>query len=137
MSSGNIVNYLLRNLLKKKIKFIFFGAINTLFGYINSIFIYYLLVDVFNIVFIGIFINLINITFSFCTYKFFVFKSKKNFFTEYFKALIVYLNLMVLSTFLLWLFVDFFKIFFELASLITILIIMVISFFSHEKFTFK
>ena len=121
----------------KKIYFLFFGGINTVFGYCNSLLLYFLFRDIVNIVVILIFINIINISFSFVTLKYFVFKSKNPFFPEYMKSLVLYSGAIFLSTFILYLLYELLSLKFYIASLITTILMLIYSYYGNEKFTFK
>lgn len=66
------------------LKFIIIGAVNTLFSYISGLIIYPFLEKYFHITFISIIISIINITFSFATQKFFIFRNSGNIFIDVF-----------------------------------------------------
>lgn len=82
-------------------------------------------------------INLINISFSFVTLKYFVFKSKKPFFSEYIKSLVINLGAIFLSTFILYIFYEILSLEFYIASFFTIILMLLYSYYGNEKFTFK
>ena len=121
----------------KKIFFLFFGGINTIFGYCNSLLQYFLFKDIFNIIILLMFINLMNISFSFVTLKYFVFKSKKPFFSEYIKSLVLNSGAFFLSTFILYLLCELLLLKFSIASLLTTILMLIYSYYGNEKFTFE
>ena len=57
----------------KEFRYILVGIWNTLFGYFTSLLIYDYYHDFLHILFIGLMANILNISMSFLTYKFFVF----------------------------------------------------------------
>ena len=127
-----------RYLLKgKKVKFLFVGALNTVFSYINSILIYFFLNQKVALIFILIISHLINVTFSFMTNKFFVFNSYNRIRIEYIKFHMVYLVNFLFNIFLLWLLVTKFNIPYWLALIITMVLSVIYSFLAHLKFTFR
>ena len=92
----HIENFL-RPMLKHGVNYILVGIWNTFFGvglYTALLIIcgqkHYLL--------LGIICHIISVTNAFLCYKYFVFKTKGNFFKEYFKCLSVYSSNMVLGT---------------------------------------
>ncbi len=75
---------------EEKIKYVVIGVWNTLVGYLTFIALYYLLLNRFNYLIILVFSNIISITNSYLCYKFFVFKTKGNYFNEYMRFYLVY-----------------------------------------------
>lgn len=128
---------LLRVIDSQKLRYLLVGGVNTLFGYGAGVGIYMLLVANWHIFIIGIVSNVVSISFSFITYKLFVFKTRGNWFAEYFKAYLVYGGMAALGILFLWLFVDFLNIRIWLAQGMVILVTVVISYFGHKHFTFR
>ena len=119
-------------------KFIIFGIINTLFGYISGVTIYMLLIELFGIIIIGIINNIITITFSFITFKIFVFKTRNNnWIKEYLKCYVVYGIKAIISIFILWGCIDIFELNIFISQATAILITVVITYKGHKNFTFK
>jgi putative flippase GtrA len=119
-------------------KFIIFGIINTLFGYISGVTIYMLLIELFGIIIIGIINNIITITFSFITFKIFVFKTKNtNWIKEYLKCYVVYGIKAIISIFILWGCIDILELNIFISQATAILITVVITYKGHKNFTFK
>lgn len=121
----------------EKLRYLFVGGVNTIFGFIVSIVLYELLAPKVNVFFISIFGNLINITFSFMTYKFFVFRSPGSWWRQYFRAWATYGFSAALSVLLTWFFVDMFGVKFALSQVIIIGLGVIISYAMHKNFTFR
>ena len=121
----------------QKVAYLFIGGFNTIFGYLNSLLLFYVLSTSFDILLIIFLINFLNITFSFLTLKFFVFKSKGKIFIEYFKALFLYSWLAVIGGALLYFLFEILGIQFYISSLITTLFIVILSYYANYEFTFK
>lgn len=124
-------------MLNQKIKYLLAGAWNTLFGYIIANILYELLSKYFDIIVIGIVINLVTITSAFLVYKLFVFRSKGKWLVEYFRCMLVYGWAAIFGIFMLWLMVENMKVKFFIAQAIITLLTVCISYFLHNKFTFK
>ena len=118
-------------------RYILAGCWNTFFGYFSALIIYHFYHHSFHIVLIGVMVNILNISMSFITYKYFVFKTKKNWFQEYLKSYIVYGGVALVSLCMLWLTVDYLKIPFWIAQALVMLLGVSISYIGHNRFTFK
>ena len=119
-------------------KYIITGFINTLFGYLIGILNFYIFYELFGIIFVSIISNILAITFSFVTYKFFVFKTSKLFWIkEYFKIYLVYFISIILNTCVLWICIEIllFNIYYSQA--LSILVTVIISFYLNRNYTFK
>lgn len=126
--------YDLRN--DRRARYLAVGAGNTFFGYFMGLFLYYLLSAYWHIIYITILSGIINISFSFATYKLLVFRTKGKWFTEYIRCYMVYGAGMLIGVFLIWVLVDILGIAFWLAQGITILSTVVFSYFGHSRFSF-
>ena len=113
------------------------GIINTFFGYFGTLLIYTLLRNSLNTISILVISKFITISFSYITYKFFVFKTSGNWLKEYCKCFISYGASSIVSIFIIFLMVDCMAIQFWIAQLLAILITVIFSFFSHNYFTFS
>ena len=120
-----------------KFRYLIAAAWNTVFGYFLGVGLYLALGDVAHITIIAVLANFIAITMSFSTYKFFVFRSKNNWFSEYLRCFIVYGGSALIGTGLLWVLVSFIQMNIWLAQAFTMILVAIFSFFSHKKFTFK
>lgn len=74
---------------------------------------------------------------SFLTYKLYVFRTQGNWLAEWLRSFIVYGGAAVLSTALLWGLVDFVQLNIYISQALAIIIVVVISYLGHSKFTFK
>lgn len=118
-------------------RFLCAGIFNTAFGYVAGVVIYLQLRDVMGIFAIGIIMNIITITASFLTYKLFVFRSKGKWIHEYIKAYLVYGVMGLVSIALLEIFVNSMGINIYWSQFLILSIVSIISYISHNKFTFK
>ena len=122
----------------KKKRYLIIGLINTIFGYFIGIFNYILFYKLIGIFFLSLLNNIVSITFSFLTYKYFVFKTKNKFFlSEYLKSYIVYGILFIVGTIFLWLTLEVLKLNIFIAQFITITLTVIFSYIGNNYFTFK
>ena len=122
----------------KKNRYLIIGLINTIFGYFIGILNYILLYKLIGIFFLSLLNNIVSITFSFLTYKCFVFKTKNKFFlSEYLKSYIVYGISFIAGTFFLWLTLEVLKLDIFIAQFITISLTVIFSYIGNNYFTFK
>jgi len=122
----------------KKLRFLVAGGVNTLVGL--SIYpILYLILEPIGIGYIKILLlaQLISITFSFITSKYFVFKTKGNSHKEYIKFFIFYGFYGALNLFCLPFFVEVLKITPIISQALFSIAIIVTSYFWHSFITFK
>ena len=120
-----------------KILFLLFGAINTIVGYLNSVIVYYFFKEDFSILTLIIFINIFNISFSFLTMKYFVFKSKGKIINEYLRSMLVYSGLFIVNSLAILTFYEIYKINFFLASFLATIFGVILSYYGNKKITFK
>jgi hypothetical protein len=125
--------------LKKKIKnFLIIGIVNTISGYVLSLIIYDLLNKYYNILVIGLIISFINISFSFATYKLFVFNHSKLFWvTQYLKSFMTYGLISIINIIIMTFMVKILNIkFFFVATFLTITSPLLL-YFMHKNFTYN
>lgn len=122
---------------KTKQKYFIAGLINTIFAYFTAIFLYNYLEEYFNILIIGLFINVISISFSFLVYKIFVFNTKGNWIQEYIKSFITYSMPAVIGLALLWMMVDLLGLSIWYAQAYAMILSSIISYLGHTYFTFN
>lgn len=120
----------------QKIRYLLVGGVNTVFGYCLGLLLYGALSSYLHIILIASISNIINISVSFATYKFFVFKSKGLWYREYFRSYLVYGTAAIANVFLVWILVDWWHIKFWLAQAILIFLTVALSYIGHSKFTF-
>jgi putative flippase GtrA len=133
----NIYSKIRTILDKRGLKYVVTGGVNTLFGYLSTIILYYLLINKVEIIIILVISNILSISFSFLTYKLFVFKTLGNWLKEYARCYLVYGGISVIGISLTWLFLDIFYINIWIAQAISILIMIFFSYHGHNKFTFR
>lgn len=131
-----MIDRMLSVIRQKGLRYLFIGGFNTFFGYAFGVALYYSLEEWLHIAVISIICNIICITFSYITYKFFVFQTRGHYLIEYLKFYIVYGGSALLGTVGLWILVDFCDVPFWLASLLIMALGVIISFFGHNLFTF-
>ena len=120
-----------------KMRYLLAGGWNTLFGYIIGVGLYQLMHAHIQTLYIALLANIICISMSFITYKLFVFKTRGRWIEEYLKSCTVYSGAALISSLLLWLFVDLFSIHIYIAQALVITTTVVISYTGHSRFTFK
>lgn len=120
----------------RKPRYFFVGIINTIFGYCFGIFLYNLLSPASHMIFIATMISIVNISFSFVTFKIWVFKSKGSWWRGYIRSYMVYGVAALISIALIWLLVAKLHIPFWIAQAFLIFINVVVSYLGHSKFTF-
>jgi len=117
-------------------RYLIVGFINTLFGYFNMIYLYTQLSYHYSTLLISVVSGIITITFSYLSYKIFVFKTKGDWISEYLKVYIVYGFTFIISIVLTVIMIDNLGISVWVTQGITILIGILVSYFGHLKFTF-
>lgn len=120
-----------------KHRYLVVGFLNTCFGYAVGIITYLFLEEMVPILLIAVLINIITISFSFTTYKVFVFKTKDQWLREYLRSYSVYGLSALISIFTLWLFIAKVGMSIYLSQALTIGLTVTISYLGHKHFTFK
>jgi len=121
----------------KRMHYLLVGCWNALFGYGVAVALLYSLSSLMHTVFIGIIINIFTISMSFITYKLLVFKTKGNWLQEYLRSWTVYAGTALTGLVLLWIMVDYFRVKIWLAQGIIMIILVIITYICHSRFTFK
>lgn len=129
-----VIHSLLFNI---KIRFLMVGGINTIFGYLVSLYIYSVLSSFLNLWLLLIFINITNITFSYLLHKLLTFKTKGNYLTEYLRCYLANIVNIILGMSIIWCLINIFHFPFWKAQFIQIVFSTVLLFFMHSRFTFK
>ena len=123
---------------EKKKRYLIIGLINTIFGYFIGILNYILFYKIIGIFFLSLLNNIVSITFSFLTYKYFVFKTNNNYILkEYFKSYIVYGISFLFSTLMLWYSLEIIFLNIYIAQFLAIIATIVFSYIGHNYFTFR
>lgn len=121
----------------KKIRFLTFGFLNTVFGYLFSIIIYEIFKDHLSLFIILLISHIITVTFSFFNYRLFVFNSKKSMLNEYAKIHLVYIFSFFINFLIVWILYNYLLWTFWVSRLVSILILICYNYFAHSRFTFK
>ncbi len=121
----------------QKIRYLVTGGMNTVFGYAVSVATYHILLPQYPLLVAAVIANILAITFSFISYKIFVFKTSGSWLNEYLKSYIVYGGMAVYGIILLWLLVEKALLSIWLAQLVVTFSSVVISYIGHQRFTFK
>lgn len=98
---------------------------------------YYFAVDKIDVFFTLIVNTIVTITFSFITYKVFVFKSHGDWLSEYLRSYVVYGISGVVGIVITWFFVKIIGIEFIIIQTISLFITIIVSFNGHKRFTFR
>jgi putative flippase GtrA len=125
------------NFFSRKIRYLLAGTWNTLFGYFVSVALYYALINHLHLIFILIIANICAITMSFITHKYFVFKTKGDWWSEYIRSYLVYGTTALFGVALLLVMVDFLGVPFWFAQALIILLAVIGSYLGHKHFTFS
>ena len=118
-------------------RFGFFGAFNTIIGFISYPALYFFFNTAFTyieILFISFFIST---HFAFLTTKYYVFRSPGSTFKEYVKFMIFHLLILGINLIFLPIFVEILLIHPSVSQIIFSTILMLLSYFWHLKITFK
>ena len=129
-----------KSIIKKKkiFQYLIIGIINSIFAYFIGIYFFYSYYENLGALFVTILASIINIFFSFCNYKFFFFKTKKNyFFNEYLKINFSQFFLILLNSLMLWVLIEKININIYFTQFILIVINITISTIINFKFVFK
>lgn len=133
-----VKNYIDKIFFRKKNQvFLIVGIVNTISGYVLSLIIYYLLNKYYNILIIGLIISFVNISFSFLTYKLFVFNHSKLFWViQYLKSFVTYGLISIINITIMAFMVEILNIkFFFVATFLTIVSPLLL-YFMHKNFTY-
>ncbi len=123
---------------EKKKRYLIIGLTNTIFGYFIGILNYILFYKIIGIFFLSVLNNIVSITFSFLTYKYFVFKTNNNYILkEYFKSYIIYGISFLFSTLILWYSLEIIFLNIYIAQFLAIIATVVFSYIGHNYFTFR
>ena len=113
------------------------GVVNTLFGYFASLGIYYSLRDIMSTFWIVVIARIVTISFSYFTYKVYIFKTKGHWLREYIRCHLSYGFISIITMTILLVLVDYAGLPFWLAQLFTICLGVFFSFITHNYYTFS
>jgi putative flippase GtrA len=113
------------------------GGVNTALGYGVTVGLYYLLRPYWPLVPVALLANVICITFSFVTYKIFIFKSSGRWLPEYLRSYVVYGGSALFGIAGLWFLAEVLGMTVWLAQGLVMAAGVFMSFVGHELFTFR
>lgn len=122
---------------ERKIKYLSVGLWNTIFGYLNFVFLFDILFKQSHYILVFLLSNILSISNSYICYKRFVFKTKGNYIREYLRFYLVYALSILLNFFILTVAVELLNsnpVFVQ--GGITILTV-IFSYLGHKRFSFK
>ena len=123
---------------RREIKFLVVGGLNTAIGFIIFYICYYFFIEKFDVIVISISSSVINFLIATLNHHLFVFKVRNvNFNKIIFRSMISYVWLWVLTAVLNKLFLDTFQLNFWVAQIIINVLVLPITFLTHNRFTFK
>jgi len=131
------MNRIIDLIRSSQFRYLLAGLWNTIFGYGLMVSLYDGFKTQVHILILSAICNLISISMSFLTYKLYVFRTQGNWLAEWLRSFVVYGGAAVLSTALLWGLVDFVQLNIYISQALAIIIVVVISYLGHSKFTFK
>lgn len=132
------MNIVKRNFINKfHLSYLLTGVANTVFGYFFGILCYFLFYKNYGITVVGIVASIVNISFSFLTYKLIVFKTKKNWFSEYIKSWLSYGFVATFAIIILWFLVEVVHLNIFISNFFSILSSVIISYISNRWLIFK
>jgi len=120
----------------EKVRYIIIGIFNTMFGYSVGIVLFTILSEKLHTILIVSMANMLSIIVSFFMHKLFVFRRKGKWINEFFRACIVYMNMALVSVFIMWVFIDILNISIWISQAIAICTTFSLTYFGHKKFTF-
>lgn len=126
---------------REQIAYLFFGGCTTLISWgVATVLFYYILGESYNLL-SNIIAEVIAITFAYVTNKIFVFQSKTNSKKAFFKELISFYSLRILSTFVnlgaMWLLVDLWRFEFWVCKIAVNVVVIVLNYFFSKLFIFN
>ena len=136
-SEAQLIISVLEFLRSRKFRYLMAGGANTVFGYLIGVVMYEVLSPKYSIWIIGFYSNVIAITFSFVTYKLFVFKTQGLWIAEYLKSYLVYGSMALIGMVFLWVYVDLMNMTIWLAQGLVIISTVVLSYVGHSRVTFR
>lgn len=132
-----MINIALVKKHKEKIMFLIAGAWNTIFGYFIFALLFYLLSAKVHYMILLAVSYIFSITNAYLSYKYFVFKTKGNVVTEYFRFYVIYGIAFLANLALLPVFVELLHVHPLMSQALIIVLTMIISYFGHKNFSFR
>ncbi len=128
---------MIKVLENRELRFLLVGGFNTVSGYLITNMCFFLLVPITGLIAVLVVTNVLNVTISFLTYKFFVFRTTAPWFREYLKFYGVSSVPIILSFVILPLLIDGLKLnpYFAIAVFTVFTVIM--SYLGHKYVSFR
>jgi putative flippase GtrA len=114
-------------------RYLLVGGINTVFGYGVGVSLYSWLHPQFHILVIGLLANVAAISFSFTSYKLFVFRTRGNWPAEYLRSYLVYGGVALVGIVVLWALIDVLGMSIWLAQGVAIAVTVSVSYVGHSR----
>lgn len=121
----------------EKLRFLLIGGYNTVFGYLSFALAYWWLGARWHYVFIAIGTHFIAVTHSFLTQRYWVFRSRGPWLTEFLRFHVAYLAMLPVGIGLLAFFFDFVGLPMLLAQACALVVSVCLSYLSSSRFTFR
>ena len=121
----------------KKFRFLVIGAYNTLFGYFAFAVLYLLFKEQLHYQVVVILAHLLAVANAFLGHKHWVFRSKEPWWPEYLRFNLSYLGSLALGMTSMALLVEWLALHVLVAQGVTLVVTVVISYFLHNRFTFR
>lgn len=122
---------------QEQISYLITGGWNTLFGYLSFAGLYFIFKHRLHYIPLLVISYIISITNAYLCYKFFVFKTKGNFWLEYLRFYVVYGASFLINMVLLPLFIEVLKTNLLVAQAIITIFTVIISYAGHKYFSFR
>ena len=123
--------------LPQQLRFIVIGVLNTWLGLGVFTCVYFLLIPFIHYTFVFGLSSVLSTSFAYVLLKTFVFQTKGNVWTEYFKCQFNYGVIACMNLILLVIFVEFLQLKVLIAQVIIVALLAVLSFFLHKYITFR
>jgi putative flippase GtrA len=119
------------------IRFLIIGTVNNAIGYVIFICLFYILKDIFHYQMILILNYIIVTPISYLSMKFLVFKTKRNYFREFLKFIILVFIVYIVNAYSLFVFVEIIKFNVMASQFLSLLIAAIASYLVNKVFVFR
>jgi putative flippase GtrA len=123
--------------IPEKIRYLFVGAYNTVFGFALFSLLYFLLKDQLHYLIILVLSTPIAIANSFLSLKLLVFRTQGNYLKEYLKCNISYSALLAMNAVILYILVDYAHLYIIASQLLCTIIMAITGYLVHKYFSFS
>ena len=119
------------------VRYLLAGGVNTIFGYSSFALLYFLFSHFVHYLVILVACTVVAVTFSYLTYKFFVFRTRSNYLREYARFYVVYAVPIALGFVLFPICIELLHLNPYLTQACIMVVTVVISYFGHKHVSFK